>query len=63
MDCPYSRIDMMIKEWNEDRIDRIGQNGNDGDHYNVVPLSPSQEPSNEEWEQLELDLPDPPEAA
>jgi hypothetical protein len=21
-------------DWNEDRIDTIGQNGNDGDHYN-----------------------------
>jgi len=51
MDCPYTRIDI------------IGQNGNDGDHYNVVPLERPEKSSNEEWEQLELDLPDPPEAA
>ena len=22
-----------VDEWDEDRIDNIGQNGNDGDHY------------------------------
>ena len=51
MDCPYSRIDI------------IGQNGNDGDHYQEMPLRPPEKPANEDWEQLELDLPPPPEAA
>lgn len=49
--CPWSRIDI------------IGQNGNDGDHYQEVPLRQPEKASNETWEQLELDLPDPPEAA
>ena len=51
MDCPYSRIDI------------IGQNGNDGDHYNVVPLERPQDPSNETLEESDDLVPDPPEAA
>jgi len=52
MDCPYSRIDI------------IGQNGNDGDHYAEVPLSPPEKPSEPRSPANDpIDYPDPPEAA
>jgi hypothetical protein len=50
-ECPWSRIDI------------IGQNGNDGDHYAEVPLSPPEKPANESLEDLDTLVPDPPEAA
>ncbi len=42
MSCPLDPKDQLVEEiidedtadeWDEDRIDNIGQNGNDGDHY------------------------------
>ena len=42
MSCPLDPNDQLTEEmidedtpdeWDEDRIDNIGQNGNDGDHY------------------------------
>ena len=33
------------------------------DHYQEMPLEAPEKPANEDWEQLELDLPPPPEAA
>ena len=51
MDCPYTRIDI------------IGQNGNDGDHYSEVPLKAPEKPSNETLEETDTLVPDPPEAA
>jgi hypothetical protein len=43
MSCPLDPHDQLTDEmidedtadeWDEDRIDNIGQNGNNGDHYN-----------------------------
>ena len=51
MDCPYSRIDI------------IGQNGNDGDHYQEIPLRPPQEAPEAANDEEGTDLPDPPLAA
>ena len=50
-ECPWSRIDI------------IGQNGNDGDHYAEMPLRPPEKPANETLEELDTLVPDPPEAA
>lgn len=42
MSCPLDPNDQLVEEmidedtadeWDEDRIDNIGQNGNNGDHY------------------------------
>jgi hypothetical protein len=42
MSCPLDPNDQLVEEmidedtadeWDEDRIDNIGQNGNEGDHY------------------------------
>lgn len=42
MSCPLDPKDHLVEEmidedtadeWDEDRIDNIGQNGNNGDHY------------------------------
>jgi hypothetical protein len=42
MSCPLDPKDQLVEEmidedtadeWDEDRIDNIGQNGNNGDHY------------------------------
>ena len=50
-ECPWSRIDI------------IGQNGNDGDHYAEMPLRPPEKPANETLEDLDTLVPDPTEAA
>ena len=50
-DCPWSRIDI------------IGQNGNDGDHYPEVPLRAPEKPVEAANDEEGADLPDPPLAA
>ena len=52
-----------MDDWDEERIDRIGQNGATGEHYSVIPLRPPEKPANETLEELDTLVPDPPEAA
>ena len=34
-ECAWTSCPKVVAEWNESRMDIIGQNGNDGDHYGV----------------------------
>lgn len=32
-ECAWTSCPLLFEEWNEERMDQIGQNGNDGLHY------------------------------
>jgi hypothetical protein len=33
-ECAWTSCPLLFEDWNEDRIDIVGQNGNTGEHYN-----------------------------
>jgi len=35
-ECAWTSCPKWLEEWNEERMDKIGSNGNTGDHYNEV---------------------------
>lgn len=38
-ECAWTSCPKWLAEWNEERIDRVGQNGNEGLHYNTKEQS------------------------